>query len=155
VKKKFKTKKHGFALLTAIILLFLISYFSVTILSLSTTSSSESKDLYLYNQAELLGRSAIELSVLHIGAYDFSQGKCLNNIDMFYPDKNNPIFEINVSIRYIGNNICQNSSEYNKSIFISGVQFEDSNISALIDVFVKSTFFETPISFHRRTLQKP
>ena len=75
--------RKSFILLGAVILIVLVSFFSSQILSLSSVSSSNTKDLYLYNQAELLGRSAIELAVLTIGAYDFSQGKCLNNIDIF------------------------------------------------------------------------
>ena len=138
--------RRGFSLITAIIFITLIATISALNIALSTQSVKHTSDLFLRSQAELLLRSGTEYALLVISG---AQNGCLKNIDATHEG----IFDINISIMYIGNgfsgtNCIQIGSDINTS---------DSNRTAIIDTWVrtKDGIALEPIVLHRRTIQKP
>lgn len=147
--------KKGFSLITAIIFILLVATLGALALSLSSQGSKQTGDLYLKTQAELLARSATEYALLAISAHEINATNgCVNQINALYPNANNPLFDINVTINYLGRGlpaapVC--------NILSNAVQESESNITVLLDTFVQTHdgVSTEPIRFYRRTLQKP
>ncbi|NOX16490.1 MAG: type II secretion system protein [Epsilonproteobacteria bacterium] len=140
--------RKGFSLLTAIIFLVLVATISAISISLSTQSVKQTGDIFLKTQAELLLRSGTEYAMLAMSGNNYSNS-CLNSVNMTY----NNMFDINVTIMYIGNGLVtagctQIGTDINTS---------ESNRTAIIDIWVrtKKDILPEPIVIHRRTIQKP
>lgn len=122
-------------------------------LSLSTQSTKQTADIYIKNQAELLLRSGTEYALLAMSGHDYKNDGCLNQVNMTY----NNMFDINVSIMYIGNGL----SGTNCTQLGSDITTPDSNRTVIIDTIVSTKPDLTPntipeqIRLHRRTIQKP
>lgn len=145
--------RNGFSLITAIIFIVLVATLGALSLSLSTLTTKQTSDLYLKEQAELLARSGTEFALLAISGHEInSTTGCLNQINAQYPNTTNPIFDINISIQYLGSNLPAGCDQLGGDISTA-----DSNLTVLVDTIVTtSTDITTePIRFHRRTLQKP
>jgi len=140
--------KKGFSLLTAIIFLVLIATISAISISLSTQSVKQTSDIYLKAQAQLLLRSGTEFAMLALSGHNYNTSPCLNDINMTY----NNMFDINVSISYIGKGLPSNCQTLDNNI-----STPDSNRTVIIDTFVstQSGITTEPIRLHRRTIQKP
>ncbi len=146
--------KKGFSLLTAIIFLLLIATISAISLSLSTQSVKLTSDLLLRSQAELLLRSGTEYALLAMSGYsDYNNSKCLKKVDMTYND----MFDINVSIMYIGRGIVCDDASPSHHILANDINTSDSNRTVIIDAYVraKEGITSEPLCLHRRTIQKP
>jgi len=143
--------RRAFSLITAIFIILIISTLMMLMLSLSAQSAKQTTDIYLKEQAELLARSATEFAILAISGHERnSTSKCVEKIDIQYP-KNDPTFDINVSLLYIGNNLpCTPTNILN-----NGIATDDSNGTVIIDTVVTTLQSDEPIRFHRRTIQKP
>ncbi len=154
-------QRSGFAMLMAIFVIVVVGTLMALMISLSSTSLKRTTNLYLNEQAALLARSAVEYTLLAISGTDRTTG-CLTNINTTYNPQGigNPMFNIAVTIRYIGlsggngNNECTAAESF---IPNNRVSAPESKGSALIDVVVESdpslNIGET-IRYHRRTLQK-
>lgn len=147
--------RKGFSLIMAIFFIVLVSTLGALALSLSTQSAKQTFDVYLREQAELLAQSATEYAILAISAHDReATGNCINDItNIRFPVADTPLFTTDIHIRYLGRDLpagCNKLGDNNLST-------DDSNVTALIDVFVKSNedISVEPIRYHRRTLQKP
>jgi len=140
--------RKGFSLLTAIVFLVLIATISALSISLSTSSVKQTGDVLLKSQAELLLRSGTEYAMLAMSGYNYNTS-CLEKVNMTY-DK---IYDINVTIMYIGNGLPCNPSH----ILSNDINTSDSNRTVIIDTVVttSSTVTTEPIRLHRRTIQKP
>jgi hypothetical protein len=143
--------RRGVGLIMAIAFIVLVATIGALALSFSTQTSRQTSDVYLRAQAEILARSATEYALLAISAHNISNSDdCINDINI----EHNPFFDIDVHMRYIGNNLpdpgCRLLDDAN------GIATVDSNVTVLIDVIVKSTLANRePVTIHRRTLQKP
>lgn len=143
--------RRGFSLITAIIILVVMSTLMVLMLSLATQTAKQTGDIYLKEQTQLLARSATEFALLAISGHERNATtKCVENIYMRYP-KENPRYDINVSIYYIGNNLPCNNSH----ILANNIATADSNGTVIIDTVVTNQSSDEPIRYHRRTIQKP
>lgn len=148
--------RKGFSLIMAIFFVITIATLGALALSLSNQTVKQTGDLYLRSQAELLAQSATEYALLAISAHDReATGNCVNNIsNIRFPNDANPLFTTDIHIQYIGNDMpagCKMLGDNNLTTI-------DSNVTALIDVFVESNTAlvnAEPIRYHRRTLQKP
>jgi len=143
--------RKGFSLITAIIILVIMSTLMVLMLSLSSQTVKQTEDIYLKEQAQLLARSATEYALLAISGHErTANSKCVENIKMKYP-ATNPQYNIKVSIYYIGKNMpCDPTYELDDNISTS-----DSNGTVIIDTLVTTNLSDEPIRYHRRTIQKP
>lgn len=139
--------RKGFSLLTAIVFLVLVATISVLALTLSTQSAKQTTDIFLKTQAELLAKSATEHAILAISGHDYSVN-CLESINTTY----NNLFDINVSIMYIGSGLPAGCPQLGADITT-----DDSNRTVILDTIVttKATITAQPIRLHRRTIQKP
>lgn len=153
--------RKGFSLLTAIIFMVLVATIAALSLSLSSSSAKQTSDVYLREQAELLLQSATEYALLAISAHTINTTNgCLNTINATYPDHASPIFDINISINYLGKGLpqgCQTLSNITGTI--NNISTDDSNVTVIIDTIVQTNtnaaITTEPIRLHRRTLQKP
>lgn len=137
--------RKGFSLLTAIVFLVLIATISALSISLSTDSVKQTGDVLLKSQAELLLRSGTEYAMLAISG---APNGCLSVVNATH----NGIFDINISIMYIGNGLPVNCSQIGTNI-----DTNESNRTVIIDTWVrtKDDIVSEPIVMHRRSIQKP
>lgn len=145
--------RKGFSLITAIVFMILVATLGALALSLSTTSVKQTSDLYLREQAEVLVQSATEYALLAISGHTRTTD-CLNHIDTNFTNGTNGLFNINISLYYIGNGLaalnCNRFSDDN-------ISTSESNLTVIIDTVVTSAsgVSTEPIRLHRRTIQKP
>ena len=139
--------RKGFSLLTAIVFLVLVASISVLALFFSVQSSKQTTDIFLKTQAELLARSGTEFAVLAMSGHDYSLS-CLESVNI----EHNNMFDINISIQYIGNGLPAGCPQLGVDITT-----DDSNRTVIIDTVVttKSNIATENIRLHRRTIQKP
>ena len=154
--------RKGFSLITAIIFMVLIATLSALALSFSSLNVKQTSDTYLREQAELLLQSSTEYALLAISAHEINAANgCLNTINAQYPKSgNDAIFDINISIYYLGIGLpltsaakpCQKFSD-------NDISTTDSNVTVIIDTIVSTNtdnnISTEPIRLHRRTIQKP
>lgn len=147
--------RRGFGLITAIIILVVVSTLMTLMMSLSATSVKQTTDLYFKEQAELLARSAVEYAVLAISGHE-NNVSCIENINITYPDDTTPTHEMNISMYYIYD---QGTTPICSHILATGIDTNVSNLTTMIDVTVSvnqaNTGLTEPIVIHRRTIQKP
>ena len=144
--------RRGFTLLSAIFLMVLVATLMVVAFSLSAQTKKQTGDIYMREQAYLLGRSATEFALLAISGHD-NKNDCINQINLQFP-QDQPIYDVNMSLYYIGNNMpgsCQTLPTG------TGIATQESNGTVLIDTIV--TYMDPAtnerVRFHRRTIQKP
>lgn len=145
------SKRKGIAMIMAIILIVVLTSIMALTLTLTSQTTKQTTDLYLREQAVLLAQSAAEYTMLAISGQNRATAGCLGQVNAFYPSSTNPIFDINVSIKYIGLN-CGGGMDY-----ISSITTPESNGTVLLDITVVShdtTTSTEPIRYFRRTLQK-
>ena len=140
-------------MIMAIILIVVLTTIMAFMLSLTQKTTKQTTNIYLKEQAILLAKSATELALLKISGYDRNATgvtTCLGTINAVYPSIAAPIFNVNVTMHYIGLN-CTNGYNY-----IPNIHTADSNGSVLIDTTVTSAanVSTDPIRYTRRTLQK-
>ncbi len=150
-------------MIMAIILIVILSTIMAYTLTLTSQTTKQTGDLYLREQAVLLSQSAAEYALLAISGHNRGAGgntNCLGRIAATYPNAANPIFDINVTIGYIGIG-CQNLlDDYNESgyDYIPAITTPESNGTVLLDITVStpegSTISTEPIRYFRRTMQK-
>jgi hypothetical protein len=143
-------QRKAIALIAAIFVMIAVSILGILFLSSSTQGVKRTGDQYLYNQATLLAKSAEEYTVLAVQGHDRSAGNCLDKVNITYPKESQSMFEINVTVHYVGFGGlgCNN--------YILNVASEDLNGSMLLDITVTSSdgISTEPIRYHRRSLQK-
>ncbi|MBS9778843.1 MAG: type II secretion system protein [Campylobacteraceae bacterium] len=144
--------KKGFSLLTAIIFIVTVATIGALSLSMSNVTAKQTGDLYLRTQAELLAQSATGLALMGITAHDINGTNCLNQINGTFPDTTNPVFDISVTISYLGREIPAGCN-----IVSNTVQNNESNLTVIVDTVVSShgDIATEPIRFYKRTIQKP
>ena len=132
------------AMIMAIAVIVIISTIMALSLSMTAQTSKRTTDLYLYEQAVLLSKSATEYALLQIA----QNGPCNPTNLNFTHDT---IYDIDISIQYIYTaGVC--ASQY------ATVFTPEQSGSVLLDVTVtvpKSKQVSTePIRYFRRTIQK-
>ncbi|MGE4396358.1 MAG: hypothetical protein AB7D34_02745 [Sulfurimonas sp.] len=146
-----RNKRLGFAMITAIIVIVIISTIMTLSLSLTAQTSKRTIDLYLYEQGELVAKSAVELTLLEIAKRDPATA-CLNTYTALPFDANiTSLFDVNVSVQYVFTNNVGGCDMY-----INNINTPEQNGSVLMDVVVstKTDITTEPIRYFRRTIQK-
>lgn len=150
-------KRNGFAMLMAIFLLIIISTFMALSLSMGTTTTQKTTNEYLHEQALLLTSSATEYAVLAISGHNrTTHNNCINEINAVYPNSANPMFDINITMSYIGFGGIGGAADDCRD-YIATIATPETNGTVLMDVTVTSSAdlnLSEPIRYHRRTLQK-
>lgn len=144
-------KRGGFAMIMAIAVVLVVSTIMALSLSLTTEVTKRTVDLYLYEQAELVAKSAVELTMLEIAQRDPTTN-CLNTYQPPFDTSITDIFDVNVTVQYVFTNPVDTCDD----MYIDDINTSEQNGSALIDVVVGTDANVTtePIRFFRRTMQK-
>ncbi|MDA3946227.1 MAG: type II secretion system protein [Helicobacteraceae bacterium] len=155
--RTYQQNRGGFAMIMAIFFMIVIATLLTYMLSTTTETAQRTTNTYINEQAQLLAKSATEYAILRVSGFDRSTGNnCQNLFTAQYPDTTNPIFDINVNIRYIGFGPLVTAGG-TCNILVSDIQTPESNGTMLIDVYVSDNAglnLNEPIRYHRRTLQK-
>lgn len=93
--------KKGFSLILAIIFILLVASIGALSMAISSSSAKTSINLFIHEQAKLLADGAAEYAIMKVQQNDFAN-TCVDEIEINYPDKQNPTFIANISITYIG-----------------------------------------------------
>lgn len=137
--------KNAFAMIMAVAVMIVVATIMIFTLKQTTQTAKRTADMYLYEQAELHTKSAIEYALFKIA----EQGPCFQ-VAPFTIDN---IYDINVTLRYVyKNNPCGGSSDY-----ITSIEADEQNGSVLMDVRVSvdaNISGSEPITYFRRTIQK-
>ncbi len=148
--------RKGFGLITAIIILVVVSSLMAMMISLSSVSAKNTTDIYLKEEAELLLRSATEYALLAISAHDNSVD-CIQKINITYPvAPPEYTHEANITISYLGTNLPASCGAVGDD---NNLSTPESNLTIIMDTVVSVnqayTQINEPIRLHRRTIQKP
>jgi len=147
--------RRGFGLITAIIILVIVSTLMSLMISLSSTSVKQTTDIFFKEQAELLAISAVEYGLLALSGHNNSVN-CVENVNISYPNTLVPTHEANLTFYYIYD---KDTTPTCNNILASNIETSMSNITVIVDVRVAvrqdNTGITEPIVIHRRTIQKP
>ncbi len=148
-------KRRGMAMIMAIFMILVLGGIMAIVINLTATTTHRTTNLYLHEQAVALSRSATEYALLAVSGHNHrGLQNCINRIDAQYPDENNPMFDINISLSYIGFNSI-GAIDSDCVDYIRDINTTESNGSILMDITVTDHNLSTePIRYHRRTLQK-
>ena len=145
-----KKSRDAIAMIMAIGVIVILATIMALSLKLSTQTVKQTTDLYLYEQAELLSKSASEFALLKISENNITANPCgVTNLTF----KENGIYDINISMKYIytSPSPCAAAQTY------TTVTTPEQNGSVLMDVSVSvndSTVSSEPITYFRRSIQK-
>jgi hypothetical protein len=158
-RKNHILRRSGFAMIMAIMLLVIISTIMAVSISMSTTTTAKTTNEYLHEQAMLLTSSATEYAVLAISGHDrIGHNNCINSINAVYPSALNPMFDVNITMQYVGfGGIGVNVDDCIDYPGLGSIATSETNGTVLMDVTVTSSDalnLDEPIRYERRTLQK-
>jgi len=167
--------KKAFSMVTAIFVIVIMATVSSLIMNVTGKTVKETTQQYQKEQAQLLARSYTELAILRVidtnrTATIPKPNPCLEQINDHFGAAGNDGYDINVTIKYIGNSAflaaCRNNIDENGNFDITNKTATWTNntggfyntISLVIDTYITYKDFDDPqnrdITFHRRTLQK-
>lgn len=140
-----QTKRGAFAMIMAIFVIIIISTIMALSLSLTTQTSKRTTDIYLYEQAELVAKSATERALLEI-----ANNGCQNT---FTTDTG--MFDISVTMQYIYTGVVVGCTPYNPAspIYITTPE-QNGSVLMDVEVTVKNNITTEPIRYFRRSIQK-
>ena len=158
--KPFKSKRTGFAMIMAIIVVIIIGGLMAFSLSLVSNTGKRTTDLYLYEQTVLYSKSAAELALLDIAQnqpctqvnnpYNFPLGcvgaGCVYNatVAMTYVFYDDPLTLL------VNESPC--TAAIGTDAFV--VNTPEQNGSVLMDITVTTREGTEPIRYFRRVMQK-
>jgi len=151
----YATKRSGFAMILAIVIVVLVALGGVLLLRSSTTGSKSIGDNYLRTQAELLADSATEFAVMRAQGFDISAASgnhCLENLNISVQDTVGiQAYDVNVSLAYS----FRGAQFPGCSAVHVLAQNTGKDTMILLDVTVTDHNLSTePVRVHKRTWQK-
>ena len=146
--------RRAFSMLMAIFFLIIIGTLSMIGLRLSSTTTRQTAELYLTEQAELLEQGATEYTVAFL-LKNLPKGCQWGPIRGNFPNNTRPLLTYRVDIKYFGEIDIPNTTDDCTGSRVESMSGNENGI-VMLDVFVKSVpnVTPTPISFHKRTIQK-
>ncbi|MDO9055574.1 MAG: hypothetical protein Q7U69_03445 [Sulfuricurvum sp.] len=157
----YATKRHGFAMILAIVVVVLVALGGVMLLSNATMGSKSVGTNYLHAQAELLAMSATEFAVMR--AQDVNTSKnaanhCLEHLNINVVDSAGAAaYSVNTTIRYsFKGAVPLGCTPPNADVNTTLAQNTGNDTTMLIDVVVTSNANLTTESIRvfKRTWQK-
>lgn len=156
-------KKRGFALVAAIFFIIIVATIAVTTLSTATMTARDTVNLHAKEQAFLLAQSATEFAIMAMQTHNYPdvnasgvRGNCLEQINLTYPTAQNPLYNITVNLYYLNRQLGCTATNMIGATNLNDTRTPGAHM-ALVDVTVRSTgnLGSIPITYNRRTLQKP
>ena len=152
--------RNGMAIIMAIVVIVIISTIMALSLRLATQTTKRTTDLYIYEQAILLSKSAAEYALLRISKDNNSTNPCnvtsLNLTPDLDGDGTDEYYDINVSIQYIYTAVPPGCIGLGDDVYAT-VTTPEQNGSVLMDITVSvndTTITSEPIRYFRRSIQK-
>ncbi len=163
--------KKGFSLIAAIFFIIIFATLSALGLSLSSRALNQTGGIYLYEQAELLAKGAIEYTMVRLlkelpcgvpgkaaCALPTQSSDCANfptTLTGNFPNNTNPLLKYTVNVRYFD---TASPSLGCPAASTTIITTPSSRGTVMLDVVVEMATAQlqkqNPIRFHRRTLQK-
>ncbi len=147
--------RKAFSMITAIFVILLMASVGTFILNLSGKMVKGTTTQFQREQAMLLAKSYTEYAIMAVTANEHNSSHCLNNITGTYS-----VYNIDVNISYIGNDVNLGSGSNCGRILASDVNTSKSPLNIIVDVFVSYDELDHPaatppkITYHQRSLQK-
>ncbi len=140
------SKRGGFAMIMALSVIVIVATIMALSLSLTTQTTKKTTDLYLYEQAVLLSKSAAEYALLRIA----QDGPCTHVNDLSFTEG---LYQIDIQVLYVYTTDCAIAAD---NYFPAGtiIRTAQQSGSILLDVTVSTTAGTEPITFFRRSIQK-
>ena len=147
-------KRKAFSMITAIIVIVLMSSVALFIMSISGKMVKETTTQYQREQAILLSKSYTEYAVMAVTANEHNNTKCLNTINGTYLD-----YSIRVELSYIGRDLNSSCSRVlDNTVTPTDINASESPLNVILDVFVGYPDYDHPgdlnMTYYKRTLQK-
>ncbi len=159
--KFYKLKREAFSMITAIVIIVLMSSVAILIMNMSGKMVKETTAQYRQEQAILLANSYTEYAVMAVTANDRNGSSCLSTITGLVGDTALG-YDITVQIAYIGTSDEMGDCEGTRKLSDT-VANTDTPLTIIVDAYVKYKDLENSaadtndipnIVYHRRTVQK-
>ncbi len=137
-----KAKRRGFAMISAIVIMLVVASIATFTLMQTSQSIKKTADVYLYEQAELYTKSAIEYAL-----FEVAKAGCVDNLHFTL----GTIYDINIDMRYSYTITPVGCTSF------ATVTSPKQNGSVLMDITVQVDANDTgsdPLRYFRRTIQK-
>ena len=144
-----KTKhRNAMAMIMAIVVIVTVATIMALSLRLTTETSKKTTDIYLYEQAVLLSRSAAEYAVLRSSLAN----PCTFGGTSFSYDST---YDVNITMQYVSFNgsTCDTNAIAN-TLRYSGTTTIESDGTAIVDITITTNAGTEPIRYFRRSIQK-
>ena len=143
---RLKSVRSGMAMIMAIAVIVIMAGIMALSLSMTSVTTKRTADLYLYEQAVLLSKSATEYALLRIA----QDGPCSHENDLNF--RQDGIYDINITNRYVYT--APPAGCLNNPITVTTPE-QDGSVIMDVAVSVTDTSISTePIRYFRRTIQK-
>jgi len=142
IQRSKRALRSGIAMIMAIAAIVIIATIMALSLALTSQTTKKTTDLYLYEQAILLSKSATEYALLRISQVVPCNPNNLNFVQ--------GIYDINISILYVYSTACGTNNYFT-------ITTPESSGIVLMDVTVgvnNATVTSEPIRYFKRTIQK-
>lgn len=147
--------RRGFVMVMAIFFMVLVATLGAFALSLSSATAKHTTDIFLREQAELLAQGATEIAVQNLLGMTFSAANCPDSngnrriVDTnFTPDGGGAsLFAVTVDVVQIFGNINGCGTAISTGASMGTVILD-------VTVVANQNITNTPVRFHRRTIQK-
>ena len=148
-----KSARSGMAMIMAITVIVIMATIMALSLALTATTTKRTTDIYLYEQAVLVSKSAAELALLSIAentpcnvpATDLNYRLDLDGDGSISDD----IYDVNITLRYFYKDLSCPGNYY-----FTTITTDEQNGSVLMDIAVTTNVGTEPIRYFRRTIQK-
>lgn len=153
--------RNAMAMIMAIAVIVIIATIMALALALSSQTTKRTTDLYVYEQAVLLSKSAAEYALLRISKVTPCTISSLNFSPDIDGDGTDDYYDINISLSYIYKNPptdCTANAIAPANRMYTTVTTDEQNGSVLMDITVSvpksKNIGSEPITYFRRTIQK-
>jgi len=143
------SQRGGFAMIMAVTVIVIVATIMALSLALTTQTTKKTTDLYLYEQAVLLSKSATEYALLRIA----QDGPCTHTNDLTNFSDPSGLYTIDIKMQYVYTTNCAVAAD---NYFPAGTIMStlEQNGTVVMDVTVSTNVGTEPIRYFRRTLQK-
>ena len=150
--------RNAFAMIMAIIVLIVVGGLMSLSLSFVAQTGKRTTDLYLYEQAILVSKSAAELALLDIA----QNAPCTIASQNYRMDlngngnTNDDIYDVNVTLKYVyvGAPCGDIDGDGINDDYFTTMTTDEQNGSVLMDITVTTNEGTEPIRYFRRSIQK-
>lgn len=148
------TRRRGFAMILAILVIVLVALGGVMLLGNVSVGAKTAGDNYFRAQAELLLNSATEFAVMRAQDFNTSGANCLNNVDITVQDASGAAaYDVNVTIQYSFKGAAPVNGQCN-TLDVNTSNPTMMLIDTTVTTNTAANLSTEPIRMHKRSWQK-